>query len=112
MLFNNREIAFYFFIKGRSVSVNNKLSSYQASEEYDFYQISKTAGAEATVEDVPESAIPEDLNAFEANPEVPYVDKPLADDNGIAEYSREDRMRLIHRESHFRNIIGNRCHRQ
>lgn len=74
MLFNNREIPFYFFIKGRSVSVNNKLLSYQASKEYDLNQISKTAGAEATVEDVPESAIPEGLNAFDADPEVPYMD--------------------------------------
>lgn len=71
MLFNNREIPFYFFIKSRSVNVNNKLLSYQASEKYDLNQISKKAGAEATVEDVPGSAIPEDLNAFDADPEVP-----------------------------------------
>ena len=101
MLFNNRQIPFYFFIKSRSVNVNNKLLSYQASEKYDLNQISKKAGAEATVEDVTESAIPEDLNAFDADPEVPYMDKPLAGENWIAEYSREVRMHLIHRESHF-----------
>ena len=101
MLFNNRQIPFYFFIKSRSVNVNNKLLSYQASEKYDLNQISKKAGAEATVEDVPESAIPEGLNAFDADPEVPYMDKPLAGENWIAEYSREVRMHLIHRESHF-----------
>ena len=51
--------------------------------------MTKTASAEAIVEYDPESVNMEDLNAFDSDLEVPYIDEPLADDNWITEYRTE-----------------------
>ena len=37
----------------------------------------------------PESAILEESNALDSEPEGPYMDEPLVDDNWIAEYGNE-----------------------
>ena len=76
-----------------SLSENSKMSSYQASVEFDFNQESSDSDlsetAEAIVKCNPESAILKESNAFDSEPEGPYMDEPLADDNWIAQYSRE-----------------------
>ena len=81
------------FLRQSSLSVNNKMSSYQATVEFDSNQesgdsdLSKTA--EVIVEYDPESVILEESNAFDSELEGLYLDEPLADDNWIAEYGSE-----------------------
>lgn len=69
------------------------MSSYQASVEFDSNQESGDSDlsetAKVIVEYNPESAILEESNAFDSEPEGPYMDEPLADDKWIAEYSSE-----------------------
>ena len=69
------------------------MPSYQSSVEFDVNQESSDSDlsetAEVIVECDPESAILEELNAFDSEPEGPYMDEPLADNNWIAKYSRE-----------------------
>ena len=69
------------------------MSSYQASVEFDFNQQSSDSDlsetAEVIVEYDPQSAILEESNTFDSEPERLCMDEPLADDSWIAEYSRE-----------------------
>ena len=69
------------------------MSSYQASVEFDFDQESSDFDfsriLEAVVEYDPESAILKESNAFDSEPEGPYMDEPLADNSWIAKYSKE-----------------------
>ena len=84
---------FSLFLRQSSLSVNNKMSGYQGSVEFDFNKESSDSEsletAEVIVEYDTESAILEESNAFDSEPEGPYMDEPLADDDWIAEYNRE-----------------------
>ena len=88
------------------------MSSYRASVEFDFNQESSDSDlsetAEAIVECDPESAILEESNAFDSEPEGPYMDEPLTDDNWIAEYREvyeaEQRNQVL--QNRFDNIEG------
>ena len=85
--------ALIVYIIQSSLSVNNKMSSYQGSVEFDFNKESSDSEssetAEVIVEYDTESAILEESNAFDSEPEGPYMDEPLADDDWIAEYNGE-----------------------
>ena len=70
------------------------MSSYQASVEFDWSQESSDSDLSEMVEAIveyydPESAILEESNAFDSEPESLYMDEQFPDDNWIAEYSRE-----------------------
>ena len=86
---------FSLFLRQSSLSVNNKMSSYQGSVEFDFNKESSDSEssetAEVIVEYDTESAILEESNAFDSEPEGPYMDEPFADDDWIAEYNRGTR---------------------
>ena len=49
LLFSNRKIPVSFFVKGLSVGVNNKMSTYQASVEFEFNQESSDFDLSLTV---------------------------------------------------------------
>ena len=60
-----------------SLSVNNNMSSYQASVEFDFNWESSNSDLSETAEVIgtSESAILEESNAFDSEPKGPYMDE-------------------------------------
>ena len=69
------------------------MSSYQVSVEFDFNQESSDSDLSETADVIVKVPVKvrclEESNAPDSEPEGPYMIEPLADDNWIAECSRE-----------------------
>ena len=77
---------------GRLVG-NNKMSSYQVSVEFDFHQESSDSDLSETADVILKVLVKvrclKESNAPDSEPQGPYIIEPLADDNWIAECSRD-----------------------
>ena len=69
------------------------MSSYQVSVEFDFNQESSDSDLSETADVILKLPVKvrclEESNALDSEPQGPYMIEPLADDNWIAECSRE-----------------------
>ena len=88
---------FSLFLRQSLLSVNNKMSSYQATVELDsksgeqWFWLIAAEMAKVIVEYDPEKAILEESMHSTQELEGLYLDEPLADDNWIAEQRRPNR---------------------
>ena len=84
---------FSLFLRQSSLSVNNKMSSYQATVELDYKSGERRfwliGDAEGDCRVWSWKCDSRGINAFDSELEGLYLDEPLADDNWIAEYGSE-----------------------